>query len=100
MIQTDFEVLRMKFVGAVKDKACQHAKRKAKIDQFFQDGRLPVGVTIWLQEAFLCVLTFYMCLVNFIFLRDSGRRGLIFELFKGALLSHIATPIQNDHIEF
>ena len=72
-------------------------KKLTKIEHFSQDGQLPVGFRVWVQMAILCVWIWYINLPSFILLRQSRRLRFNFEIFKGALQSHFATPIFKNH---
>ena len=61
-----------------------------------QNGRLPVGFRLWLQETFWCVLSWYTCIPILIVLGQSVWRGWSFLIFQGALWSHFATPTNID----
>ena len=43
----------------------------AKIDHEIQNGRLPVSFCLWVQETFLCVLMFYMCIPSFVHIGET-----------------------------
>ena len=47
----------------------------AKMAASKQNGRLPVGRRKSVQETFLCVSVDSICVPNFVFSRQSGRRG-------------------------
>ena len=49
--------------------------KNAKMAASGQNGRLPVGRRKSVQETFLCVLVYSICIPNFVCLRQSGRRG-------------------------
>ena len=49
--------------------------KNAKMAASKQNGRLPVGRRKSVQETFLCVLVYSICVPNFVCLRQSGRRG-------------------------
>ena len=49
--------------------------KNAKMAASKQNGRLPVGRRKSVQETFLCVLVYSICIPNFVCLRQSGRRG-------------------------
>ena len=51
-----------------------------QIGALIQNGRLPVGLRSWLQETFLCVLSWCTSVPNFIVLGQSVGRAYAFEL--------------------
>ena len=55
--------------------ACKWPFRRRSI----QNGGLPVGLEVCVQEAFLSGFTWYMCVKNFVHLRRSTRWGCTFE---------------------
>ena len=90
-IGNEFGGAAIKSVGGV----CSNTRRArgGKASTSIQDGGLPVRDGVWLQEAFLCMCTCCTWPVNFMTARCSGRRGLSFEIFKGALLSRFGTNV-------
>ena len=51
--------------------------KNAKMAASKQNGRLPVGRRKSVQETFLCVLVYLICVPNFVCLRQSWRNGYL-----------------------
>ena len=51
--------------------------KNAKMAASGQNGRLPVGRRKSVQETFLCVLVYLICVPNFVCLRQSWRNGYL-----------------------
>ena len=58
MILSEVEVREMKTVGGVcSSTKAGNGRNGGKMENSNKNGGLPVGVRVWVQETFLCVLT-------------------------------------------